>query len=153
MIAIGCDHAGVELKAQLSVLLKSEGIEVKDVGTNSGASVDYPDYGSKAAAAVSKGQVDRAILICGTGIGMSIVANKYRNVRAALCHDVYTARMSREHNNANVLVIGSRLTTPEAASEILKTWLHTNYEGGRHEERLKKISKIEESFESNESKT
>lgn len=148
VIAIGCDHAGVELKVQICGLLEREGIEVKDVGTHSKASVDYPDYGAKAAEAVSKGLVDAAVLICGSGIGMSIVANKYKNVRAALCHDVYTAQMSRQHNNANVLVIGSRVAAVESAVEILKTWLHTKYEGGRHEIRLQKISKIEESLES-----
>ncbi|MBF0458580.1 MAG: ribose 5-phosphate isomerase B [Nitrospirae bacterium] len=147
VIAIGCDHAGVELKALIHGLLKSEGIEVRDVGTSGKESVDYPDYGSKAAEAVSKGQVDGAVLICGSGIGMSIVANKYKNVRAALCHDVFTAKMSREHNNANVLVMGSRIITEEAAAEILKVWLHTKFEGGRHELRLKKISKIEDSIE------
>jgi ribose 5-phosphate isomerase B len=146
VIAIGCDHAGVELKGQITELLKGEGVEVKDVGTNSEASVDYPDYGAKAAEAVSKGQVDRAVLICGSGIGMSIVANKYKNVRAALCHDVFTAKVSREHNDANVLVMGSRVITEDLAVEILKAWLHTKYEGGRHEKRLKKISKIEESI-------
>ncbi|MCG6552973.1 MAG: ribose 5-phosphate isomerase B [Candidatus Magnetominusculus sp. LBB02] len=147
VIAVGCDHAGVELKGQISGLLRGEGIEVRDVGTNSSASVDYPDYGAKAAEAVSKGQVDRAVLICGSGIGMSIVANKYKNVRAALCHDVVTARLCRQHNDANILVIGSRVIAEELAAEILKTWLYTKYEGGRHDARLKKISKIEESIE------
>ncbi|MBF0567886.1 MAG: ribose 5-phosphate isomerase B [Nitrospirae bacterium] len=148
VIAIGCDHAGVELKAQICGLLKSEGIEVRDVGTDSKASVDYPDYGAKAAEAVSRGQVDAAVLICGSGIGMSIVANKYKHVRAALCHDAFTAKMSRQHNNANVLVMGSRVITEELAAEILKAWLHSEYEGGRHEQRLNKISEIEESIES-----
>jgi ribose 5-phosphate isomerase B len=147
VIAIGCDHAGVELKRQLSGLLKDEGIEVMDVGTNGTASVDYPDYGAVAAGAVSKGQVDAAVLICGTGIGMSIVANKFKGVRAALCRDVYTARMSREHNDANVLVIGSRVVMEDSAEDILRAWLHTKYEGGRHDERLKKISIIEGSIE------
>ncbi|MBF0318844.1 MAG: ribose 5-phosphate isomerase B [Nitrospirae bacterium] len=147
VVAIGCDHAGVELKRQISWLLKGEGIEVMDVGTNSAESVDYPDYGAVAAEAVSNGQADAAVLICGTGIGMSIVANKFKNVRAALCRDVYTAKMSREHNDANVLVIGSRVTPGELTEDILKAWLHTKYEGGRHDERLKKISMIEGTIE------
>jgi ribose 5-phosphate isomerase B len=105
--------------------------------------MDYPDFASKVAEAVSKGKTDRGIAICGTGIGMSIVANKYPGVRAALCHDSYTARMSRLHNDANILVLGGRVIGTEVAIELLKQWLATQFEGGRHQRRLDKISEIE----------
>ncbi len=143
-IAIGADHAGVELKEALSSLASRMGHEVIDFGTNTSESVDYPDFGDKVSGAVSRGEVDRGILVCGTGIGMSIVANKFRNVRAALCSEPFSARMSRMHNNANVLVIGGRVTGPELAKEIAAVWMETPFEGGRHERRLRKISFIEE---------
>jgi ribose 5-phosphate isomerase B len=109
-IAIGSDHAGVELKSELNQLLKDMGADVLDVGPNSTESVDYPDFGDKVSTAVSNAEVDRGVLICGTGIGMSIVANKFRNIRAALCHEPFSARMSRLHNDSNILVIGGRVT-------------------------------------------
>lgn len=143
-IAVGCDHAGLELKKEIVSLLKSMGVDVADFGTDTSESVDYPDFGDKVSSAVSKGEVERGVLICGTGIGMSIVANKHRNVRAALCSEPFSARMSRLHNDANVLVLGGRVIGVELAKDIAKVWMETPFEGGRHERRLKKISLIEE---------
>ncbi len=143
-IAIGCDHAGVELKGELVKLLEAMGEKVVDFGTNDSKSVDYPDFGDRVSSAVSSGEVDRGVLICGTGIGMSIVANKFRNVRAALCSESFSARMSRLHNDSNILVIGGRIVGKALALEITKVWLETPFEGGRHEQRLKKISLIED---------
>ncbi len=145
-IALGCDHGGWELKNIIEGVLKSLDIEVVDMGTGSEDSVDYPDYGEKVAEAVSQGEVDRGIAVCGTGIGMSIVANKYPGVRAALCHDSFTARMSRLHNDSNVLVLGGRVTGREVAVEMLKQWLATPFEGGRHKRRLDKIGHIEKNI-------
>jgi len=142
-IVLGCDHGGVELKDTISAALKSMGVEVEDVGTMSEESVDYPDFASKVAEAVSSGRVERGIALCGTGIGMSIVANKFPGVRAALCHDCYTARMSRMHNDANVLVLGGRVTGSEVALDILKQWVATPFEGGRHKRRVDKIAEVE----------
>lgn len=143
-IAVGCDHAGLELKKEIVSLLKSMGVDVADFGTDTSESVDYSDFGDKVSSAVSKGEVERGVLICGTGIGMSIVANKHRNVRAALCSEPFSARMSRLHNDANVLVLGGRVIGVELAKDIAKVWMETPFEGGRHERRLKKISLIEE---------
>jgi len=148
-IAIGSDHAGVELKSELVRLLKDMGADVLDVGPNSTESVDYPDFGDKVSTAVSKGEVDRGVLICGTGIGMSIVANKFRNVRAALCSEPFSARMSRLHNDSNILVIGGRVTGVELAKDITRVWMETPFEGGRHANRLQKISIIEEKRDKN----
>jgi ribose 5-phosphate isomerase B len=146
-LAIGCDHGGFELKEEiLKFLKKNANITVVDYGTNGRDSVDYPDFGQKVAEAVSAGDVDRGILICGTGIGMSIVANRYPKVRAALCHDHFTAQMSRLHNDANVLVMGDRVIGKGVALEIVKTWLDTEFEGGRHQTRLDKIRQLEKSI-------
>ncbi len=142
-IAIGCDHAGVELKRELISLLDKLHIGYIDYGTNSSESVDYPDFGEKVSEAVSSGDVEKGILICGTGIGMSIVANKFTGVRASLCNELFTARMSRLHNDANILVIGGRVVGKDLAKEIVKTWVSTSFEGGRHSRRLEKISRIE----------
>ncbi|MBI5888614.1 MAG: ribose 5-phosphate isomerase B [Deltaproteobacteria bacterium] len=142
-IAIASDHAGRELKDDLIDYLKELGAQVVDMGVNSNVSVDYPDYGSPLADRVSSGEIDKGVLICGTGIGMSILANKFKGVRAALVSDVYSARMSREHNDANVLVIGGRIVGKGLAREILKTWLTTKFEGGRHQRRLDKITEVE----------
>jgi len=143
-IALGCDHGGWELKEAIAATLKSLDIEVLDMGTESEESVDYPDFASKVAGAVSTGKADRGVTICGTGIGMSIVANKFPGVRAALCHDSFTARMSRLHNDANILVMGGRVTGREVALDMLKQWLATPFEGGgRHQRRLDKIADIE----------
>ncbi len=139
-LAIGADHGGLELKQEvIKYLTTIKGIEVADLGTATKDSVDYPDYGKKVAEAVTNGSMDRGILICGTGIGMSIVANRYPKVRAALCHDHFTAQMSREHNDANILVMGERVIGKGVALEIVKTWLETEFAGGRHQLRLNKI--------------
>jgi len=139
-LAIGCDHGGFELKEEILKFLKTiANIQVSDLGTATKDSVDYPDYGKKVAEAVTNGSADRGILICGTGIGMSIVANRFPKVRAALCHDHFTAQMSREHNDANVLVMGERVIGRGVALEIVKTWLETEFAGGRHQLRLNKI--------------
>lgn len=142
-IAIGADHAGFELKEIISNMLKEMGHEVIDMGTGSSCSVDYPDYAEAVATAVSDSLVERGILICGTGIGMCIVANKFRNVRAALCNDLFTAKMSRLHNDANILCIGGRVVGKDLAKEIVNVWINTSFEGGRHLKRLEKINIIE----------
>ena len=139
-LAIGCDHGGLELKQEISKYLQTlKGVEITDFGTATKDSVDYPDYGKLVSEAVASGSADRGILICGTGIGMSIVANRYPKVRAALCHDHFTAKMSRLHNDANILVMGERVIGKGVALEIVKTWLETEFEGGRHQLRLNKI--------------
>ena len=146
-IAVGCDHAGLELKNQIVKTLKSSGREVKDFGVHSPESVDYPDIGSQVAKAVSTGACGKGILVCGAGIGMSIVANKYPGIRAALCHNAYTARMSRQHNDANILVLGARVIGSDVALETVKTWLNTEFSGqARHANRLNKITSIEQEF-------
>ena len=147
--AIGCDHAGFELKQEILSLLEGLNIQVVDYGTDGNKSVDYPDYGAKVSQAVSSGKVDRGILICGTGIGMSIVANKFRGVRASLCQDVFSARMSRRHNDANILVLGGRVIGKDIAKEIVTTWLDTSFEGDRHRRRLDKIIHIEDTITKN----
>lgn len=143
-IAIGADHAGWELKEAIKRLLDSLDHQVQDLGTFDEASVDYLDFGIRVAHAVAEGQADRGILVCGTGIGMSMVANKHPGIRAALCHDLYTARLSREHNNANVLVLGGRVIGKGLALEMVKVWLATEFLGGRHAARLEKIKEWEE---------
>jgi ribose 5-phosphate isomerase B len=146
-LAIGCDHGGFELKEEILKFIKTvANIQVSDFGPANKESVDYPDFGAKVSEAVAKGAMDRGILICGTGIGMSIVANRFPNVRAALCHDHFTAQMSREHNDANVLVMGERVIGKGVALEIVKTWLDTQFAGGRHQKRLDKIKDIEMSL-------
>lgn len=146
-LAIGCDHGGWELKEEiLKFLNKIANIEVVDYGTHGKDSVDYPDYGRKISEAVSRGTADRGVLICGTGIGMSIVANRFPKVRAALCHDHFTARMSRLHNDANILVMGERVIGKGVACEMVKTWLETEFEGGRHQKRLDKIGELAQSI-------
>jgi ribose 5-phosphate isomerase B len=138
-LIIGCDHAAFLLKEKVVEFLQARGIQVKDVGTFSEASVDYPDYGAEVALGVSSGAYQRGILICGTGIGMSMVANRYANVRAALCNDLFAAKLSRQHNDANILVMGGRVIGDILALEIVTTWLDTPYEGGRHQQRLDKF--------------
>lgn len=135
-VIIGADHAGFALKEQLKAFMTQEKLTVIDVGTRSEASVDYPDYGARVARAVSSGEHERGILLCGTGIGMSMVANKYAGVRAALCNDLYTALMSRRHNDANILVLGGRVIGISLAIEIVRTWLNTPFDGGRHAMRI-----------------
>lgn len=142
-IGIGSDHGGLELKEYIKEYLQSEEIEFIDYGTNSSDSVDYPDYGKKVSEAVVGGEVERAIVICGTGIGISIACNKVKGIRCALCSDTYSARMSREHNNANILALGGRVVGKDLALEIVTTWLNSKFAGGRHERRINKISEIE----------
>lgn len=142
-IVIGSDHAGYLLKEKVKRYLIDSGLEVEDVGTHSEASVNYAEYGKNVASKVSKGVFERGILICGSGIGMSMVANRFPHVRAALCHDVFSARLSRLHNNANLLVMGGRLIGDALAEEIVKTWLETPFEGGRHLERLETFDAIQ----------
>jgi ribose 5-phosphate isomerase B len=142
-VAIGSDHAGLEMKNEVISVLKAMGHEYQDFGTDTPQSVDYPDFGETVSQAVSEGKADRGILICGTGIGMSIVANKFRYIRAALCNELFSAKMSRLHNDANILVLGGRIIGKDLATEIVKIWMVTPFEGGRHENRLKKIQLIE----------
>lgn len=142
-IGLASDHGGYELKEHIREHLEKEGIEYIDYGTNSEESVDYPDYGRKAGEAIMSGEVDRAIVVCGTGIGISLAANKVKGVRCALCGDSYSARMSREHNNANALALGGRVIGKDLALEIVDIWLKTEFAGGRHERRVNKISEIE----------
>lgn len=144
-IIIGCDHKGYEVKEFLKAELQNRGIPVEDVGTHSTDSVDYPDYGAKVAQAVASGEYQRGILLCGTGIGISITANRFKGVRAALCCSVEMARFSREHNNANILVVGGQTTDKETAAAMLDTWLKTPYEGGRHERRNTMIDALADS--------
>ncbi|MFQ5509179.1 MAG: ribose 5-phosphate isomerase B [Leptospirillia bacterium] len=143
-IVIASDHAGLLLRQQIIDLVQGElGLEITDMGTFTEESVDYPDFGMKVAGAVSDGTAERGILICGTGIGMSILANKFPGVRAALCHNEMTARMSREHNDANILVVGERVVHAADAMQIVRTWFATDFEGGRHQRRIDKIHDLE----------
>ncbi len=142
-IAIASDHAGYEMKNFIKNVLFEMGHRVIDMGTDSSCSVDYPDYAEAVAKAISEGLYERGILICGTGIGMSIVANKFKNIRAALCNDIFTAKMSRLHNNANILCIGARVIGIGLAEEIVKIWITTPFEGERHSRRIDKINLIE----------
>lgn len=143
-IAIASDHGAFELKQAVVEYLKGKGYEVEDMGVHEEKSVDYPDYGEKVARAVSSGEFKRGILLCGTGIGMSITANKFPGVRATLAYDNYTAKMGRLHNNSNILVMGGRTTAMGVAKDIVDIWLATPYEGGRHDRRLDKIKKLED---------
>jgi ribose 5-phosphate isomerase B len=142
-IAIASDHAAFDLKEKIVQHLKDMGHEPMDFGVHDNKSVDYPDYGAKVGKVVSEGEYERGILLCGTGIGMSITANKFSGVRATLVYDNYTARMSRLHNDSNILVIGGRTTGISTAFDIVETWLTTQYEGGRHALRIKKISDLD----------
>jgi len=138
-IAIASDHAGVDLKLNIVKYLLKRGHNVIDMGVRRKTRVDYPDFGKKVARAVASGEVPAGILICGSGIGMCITANRYRGVRAAMVHDHYTTRMAKSHNNANILCLGARVTARELAEELVETWLTTEFEGGRHQDRLDKI--------------
>lgn len=142
-LVLACDHRGYQLKDSLKKFLEEKKIEFLDVGTFSADSVDYPDFAMLAAEKVSRGDYDRGILICGSGIGMCVVANKFPGVRAAVCHDVSAAEMSRKHNDANMLGLGADKITEEMARKILLIWLDTKFEGGRHLRRIQKISEIE----------
>ena len=140
MIALACDHTGIELKKEMMKLLDSMGLEWKDFGTDTAVSCDYPVYGYRAAKAVASGECDRGILICGTGIGISIAANKVKGIRCALCGDVFSAKATREHNDANILAMGARVTGPGLALEIVKAFLETPFSNAeRHIRRIKQI--------------
>jgi len=143
-IALGCDHRGYDAKRRLVGILEKMGCQITDFGTDSTKSYDYPDAAFAAAAAVQRGECDVGVLFCGTGIGMSITANKLRGIRAAVCHDELTAEMSRRHNNANMLCLPADLVGEALMSRIVEVWLKTEFEGGRHVRRLEKITEIED---------
>ena len=142
-IGIGNDHSALELKAEIIDFLKEKGHEVVDYGTNSPESCDYPIYGEKVARAVAAGEVEKGILICGTGLGISLAANKVEGIRAVVCSEPLTAKMSRAHNDCNVLAFGARVVGAELAKMIVDTWLNTEFEGGRHQRRVDLIMDIE----------
>ena len=142
-VAIGCDHGGLNLKASVKEVLSALGHEVEDFGCHTAESCDYPDIAVPVANAVVSGEADRGILICGTGIGIGIAANKIAGIRAALCHDTFSAHACREHNNANVLTMGERVIGPGLAKDIVTIWMTTEFEGGRHERRVEKIKALE----------
>jgi len=142
-IIIGCDHGAYDLKEKLKTFIAEKGIEVEDAGTHSQDSVDYPDFGAKVASLVSTGKFKRGILLCGTGIGMSMVANRFPHVRAALCSDLFSAIMSRRHNDSNILVLGGRVIGEGLALELTRVWLETPFEGGRHRMRIEKFDQLD----------
>lgn len=142
-IVIGSDHGGYHLKEEIKAVLADFDVEIEDVGCDCTDSVDYTDYALPVATKVASGEADRGILVCGTGQGMAISANKVKGIRCAVVNDTFSARMSREHNNANVLALGERVTGPGLASDIVKIWLKTEFAGGRHERRVNKIQHIE----------
>jgi ribose 5-phosphate isomerase B len=144
-ISIGSDHAGFELKKYVQTLLIKRKIEVVDFGPKNPDSVDYPDFGQMVAQSVVSKESNRGIVICGTGLGMSIVVNRFPGIRGTLCSDVLSARMSREHNDSNLLVLAGRMIGPTLADEIVQTWLDTSFEGGRHQRRLDKIENVHNS--------
>jgi ribose 5-phosphate isomerase B len=143
VIAFGCDHGGVDLKNALMGYLRSKGVDVRDFGTHGREALDYPDFGKEVSYCVSARHAERGVLVCTSGIGMSIIANKFLGVRAALVQDVDGARSSREHNNANILVLSGAKTEPLLAQQIIEIWLATPFAGGRHQRRVDKISEIE----------
>ena len=145
-IAIGSDHAGVELKRKIVAILQEEGYSTIDCGTYSEDAVDYPDFAEKVALEVLNKKDTLGVLICGTGIGISIAANKIPGIRAAVCQDLYTARLAREHNNANMVAIGARITGDGLAGEIVKTFVRTDFQAGRHQRRVDKITLIEKKY-------
>lgn len=142
-VAIASDHGGMNIRKEILQLMDEMNIEYEDLGCEGTCSVDYPDYAIPVAEKVAKGECDRGILICGTGIGMSIAANKVKGIRCALVHDVFSAKATRQHNDSNILAMGERVIGPGLAREIAKAWLETGYEGGRHEKRVNKISEYE----------
>lgn len=146
MIVIGSDHGGLDLKQALTCYLTGRDIKVSDIGTDNGDSVDYPRFGLKVAETVASGSADLGILVCGTGIGMSIAANKVPGIRAALATDVFMGRMAKEHNNANILVLGGRVLDQQEACDIVGVWLDATFEGGRHQGRLDQIAEIEKKY-------
>jgi ribose 5-phosphate isomerase B len=147
-IAIASDHGGFELKETVIAYLLNDGWEIDDLGPSNEGSVDYPDYGIKLAKIISNKKVERGIIICGTGVGMSIVVNRFSAIRGTLCSDIYTAKMCRKHNDSNVLIMGGRVIGKGLALEIVDTWLNTSFEGGRHQRRLNKINEIDANLKS-----
>lgn len=143
-IGIGNDHAAVDMKFEIVKYLEESGYEVVNFGTDTNDSCDYPVYGEKVARAVANGEVDKGILICGTGVGISLAANKVKGIRAAVCSESVTARFSRLHNDANILAFGARIVGVETAKDMVNVWLNTEFEGGRHQRRVDLIMKIEE---------
>ncbi len=143
-IVIGSDHAAYQLKEKIRQYIIERGLDINDVGTYSEDSVDYVEFGIKVSTMVSTGKYERGVLLCGTGLGMSMVANKFPHVRAALCNDLFSAIMSRRHNNSNILVMGGRVIGEELARQIVKAWLETPFDGGRHQLRINKFDRIEE---------
>lgn len=141
-IIIGCDHAAYDLKEKIKRFIAEKDIQMEDVGTHSEDSVDYPDFGVKVASRVSNGEFERGILLCGSGIGMSMVANRFPHVRAALCSDLFSAIMSRRHNNSNILVLGARVIGDALALEMVNVWLQTAFDGGRHQARIDKFDHL-----------
>ena len=148
-IAVACDHGGLALKQVLLDYLQKNGYEVCDFGTNTADSCDYPDHALPAAEAVARGECERGILICSTGIGISIAANKVRGIRCAHCHDTYSAKYTRLHNDANMLAFGQKIIGEGLMLEIVDTFLHTDFEGGRHQRRVDKITAVEEKYSKN----
>ncbi len=146
-IGIASDHVGMELKPTIIEFIKELGYEVEDYGPQNTERIDYPKYGKKVADSVVNKDVDLGILICGTGVGISIAANKVKGIRAVVCSEPYTARLSREHNNTNILAFGSRVIGSELAKMIIQQWLEAEFEGGRHANRVEMIGNIEENFE------
>jgi len=142
-IIVGSDHAAYQMKETIKSYLESEGFSVEDAGALGTESVDYPDFGIKVASSISTGKYKRGILMCGTGLGMSMVANRFPGVRAALCNDIFPAVMSRQHNDANILVLGGRVIGDVLAKEIVNVWIKTAFEGGRHQKRLEKFDRMD----------
>ncbi|WDL95192.1 ribose 5-phosphate isomerase B [Alicyclobacillus sp. ALC3] len=142
-VAVGCDHGGFHLKQTVLDTLRDLGVEFDDLGTYSDGSVDYPEFGKKVATGVAAGRYDRGILICGTGLGMCITANKVAGVRAVTAHDVFSAEMSRRHNNANVLTMGERVVGPGVARQVVEVWIKTDFEGGRHARRVDQMNALD----------
>lgn len=143
MIAIACDHSALEMKKEIEGLLTEMGLEYKDFGTCTVESCDYPLFGARAAKAVASGECERGIVICGTGIGISLAANKIKGIRCALCSEPYSAELTRRHNNANMLALGARVIGPELAKSIVRTFLTTEFEGGRHQRRIDMLTALE----------
>lgn len=143
-VALGADHGGYELKEEIKSVLDEAGVDYEDLGCDCSDSVDYPDYAVPVAEKVTAGEVDRGILVCGTGIGMSIAANKVNGIRCALVHDVFSAKMTRAHNDSNVLAMGARVIGSGLAGEIVKAWISTEHVGGRHADRIQKVAAIEQ---------
>ncbi len=144
IIAMGNDHSAVELKQEIKAYVEEKGYEVVDFGTNSTESCDYPVYGEKVGRAVAGGQADLGILICGTGVGISLAANKIKGIRACVCSEPFSAKLSRMHNNTNILAFGARVVGPELAKMIVDQWLEAEFEGGRHQRRVDMLARLEE---------